>query len=93
MAITVVNGCTIHYEEMGSGQPIIFTPGGRSGKEVVRPVAERMASHYRTVIYDRRNCGASDVIIAGNGSDQILWAEDLAQLIQQLGLGPAYVGG
>lgn len=93
MATTAVRGCTIHYEETGSGVPIVFTPGGRSPKSIMRPVAERMAPHYRTVIYDRRNCGASDIVIAGEESEQEIWAEDLAQLIKQLDLAPAYISG
>ena len=93
MPTIVVNGCTIYYEEMGSGVPIVFTPGGRSPKGIMRPVAERMAPLYRGVIYDRRNCGTSDIIIAGEESEQEIWADDLAQLIKQLGIAPAYVGG
>ena len=93
MATTMVRGCTIHFEEMGSGVPVVFTPGGRSPKSIMRPVAERMAPNYRTVIYDRRNCGASDIVISGDESEQEIWAEDLAQLIKQLDLAPAYISG
>ena len=56
MPTKMVNGCTIHYEEMGTGIPIFCTPGGRNPREIMRPVAERLAPGYRTVIYDRRNC-------------------------------------
>ncbi len=93
MATILVNGCTLHYEVMGSGQPIVFNPGGRASRALVRPVAERLASQYQVVIYDRRNCGASDIVIAGEASEQEIWADDFAQLIRQLGLAPAYVGG
>ena len=93
MATEVINGCTIHYEILGSGQPIVFTPGGKGGMNIMRPVAERMAPHYQVIIYDRRNCGASDIVIGGELSEQEIWADDLAQLIKQLGLAPAYSGG
>ena len=93
MPTIVVNGCTIHYEETGSGVAIVFTPGGRSPKSIMRPVAECMAPRYRVVIYDRRNCGASDIVIAGEESEQEIWADDLAQLIKQLNMAPAYIGG
>ena len=93
MATIIVNSCTLHYQEMSSGLPIVFTPGGRASKHIMRPVAEAMSPQYRTVIYDRRNCGASDVTISGDESEQEIWAEDLAQLIQQLDIGPAYLGG
>lgn len=93
MPTKLVNGCTIHYEEMGSGAPIFFTPGGRAPGEIMRPIAEHLAPDYRTVIYDRRNCGVSDIIIAGEDSEQEIWAEDLAGLIKELGLAPAYLSG
>ncbi len=93
MATAVVNGCTIHYEEMGAGQPIVFIPGGRSDKEVMRPIAEMLAANHRCIIYDRRNCGASDVIIGGEGSDQEIWADELKALIEHLGLGQVYLSG
>jgi pimeloyl-ACP methyl ester carboxylesterase len=45
------------------------------------------------LIYDRRNCGASDVLIGGALSEQEEWAEDLYELLRHLGATPAYVGG
>jgi pimeloyl-ACP methyl ester carboxylesterase len=60
---------------------------------MMRTIADEMSSSYHTVIHDRRNCGASDVIISGEGSDQEIWADDMAQMIRQLNLGPAYLSG
>ena len=93
MATALINGCNIWYEMAGSGQAIIFTPGGRSPGSMMRTIADEMSSSYRTVIHDRRNCGASDVVIAGEGSDQEIWADDMAEMIRQLDLGPAYLSG
>ena len=87
-----INGCNIVYDEMGAGQLVVLTPGGRWGREYMRLLGERMASRYRVVIFDRRNCGASDVIISGEVSEAELWTDDLAQLIGYLGHGPAYIG-
>ena len=89
----LINGANLAYEEMGSGTPLALTPGGRSGMEAVRGLAERLAPHYRVIIYDRRNCGASDVIIGGELSEQEIWAEDLHELLNQLDASPAYIGG
>ena len=88
-----VNGCTIHYEVMGTGVPLVFTPGSRNPKSIMRPVVERLVPPYQGIIYDRRNCGASDITITGDQSEQEIWSDDLAQLIKQLGIGPAYIGG
>ena len=49
--------------------------------------------HYRVIIYDRRNCGASDVVIGGDLSEQEIWADDLNELLSRIDASPAYVGG
>ena len=82
-----VDGLSLNYETMGSGGvPIFFMPGGRSSMELMRPIATPMSAHHRTYLYDRRNCGKSDVLIAGDISEQEIWADELAALIRQLGL-------
>lgn len=97
MPSALVNGCTIQYEVLGaaSGESVVLTPGGRQDMESVRPLAERLAEtgRYRVIIYDRRNCGASDVIIAGDKPEHDIWADDIAELLRQLDAAPAWVGG
>ena len=93
MPTLLVNGVNIQYEEMGTGVPIILTPGSRYDMNAVRALAEILASEYRVIIYDRRNCGASDVVISGDLSEQEIWADDLHDILVQLQAIPAYVGG
>lgn len=93
MPTVSVNGCNIVYEEMGSGLPLVLTSGGRNDRHALRDMAERLAQDYRVIIYDRRNVGASDVIISGGPSEFHLWAEDLYGLLTRLNATPAYVGG
>jgi len=61
--------------------------------DAVRGLAERLATHHRVIIYDRRNCGASDVIIGQELSEPETWAEDLHELLNRLDASPAYIGG
>lgn len=107
--ITLQDGTNIHYEVHGSGPTVALTPGGRIGMESLRPLALRLAQDsalrlaqggYRVIIYDRRNCGASDVVIARRRdaggkelSEQEIWAEDLYELLGQLDARPCWVGG
>ena len=93
MPTILIDGVSIKYEEMGSGAPVTLMPGGRSGMEAVRGLAERLAPHYRVIMHDRRNCGASDVVIGGEPSEQEIWADDLNELLRRLDAYPAYVGG
>ena len=71
MPYATVRGAAINYEINGSKGPwVSLSPGGRRPMEAVRSLAERIASAgYRVLLHDRRNCGASDVIIAGDESE------------------------
>ena len=88
-----INGVNIYYEEYGSGPPVILTPGGRVDREGLRPIAALLSPKCRVIIHDRRNCGKSDVVITGDLSEQHLWAEEMADLLEYLGATPAYVAG
>ena len=60
----------------------------------VQSLAQRIAdAGYRVLLHDRRNCGASDVMLAGNSAEHEVWADDLHALLQQLDALPAFVGG
>jgi pimeloyl-ACP methyl ester carboxylesterase len=96
MATIEVNGLNIGYEIVGSGsKTAIVTPGGRFSKETpgVRDLAENLAGYgYKTVIWDRPNCGESDVCFEGE-NESILNADTLAALLRKLGMAPALVIG
>lgn len=91
-----VNGIGIVYEVIGDGaRSAIITPGGRFSKETpgVRELAEKLAQGgLRTVIWDRPNCGDSDISFAGE-TESRMNADALAGLLQALGMAPAVVIG
>jgi pimeloyl-ACP methyl ester carboxylesterase len=95
MSTAIVRGAHINYEVLGSKGPwMALSPGGRRPLQGVKPLAQRMAdAGYRVVIHDRRNCGASDVRIGGDDPENEIWANDLHELLQQLGAVPVIVGG
>lgn len=95
MPTATVRGVHINYEVLGTKGPwMALSPGGRRPLQGVKPLAQRMAdSGYRVVIHDRRNCGASDVTIGGNDPENEIWADDLHELLDQLGALPAIIGG
>ena len=95
MTIASVRGAAINYEVLGSKGPwVSLSPGGRRPIAGVRSLSERIArAGYRVLLHDRRNCGASDVIIDGDESEYDIWADDLHALLGQLDALPAYVGG
>ena len=90
-----VRGAHLRYEVVGERGPwVALMPGGRRPLDAVMSLGKRIAAAgYRVLLHDRRNCGASDVIIEGAASESEIWADDLHALMQHLGASPAYVGG
>jgi pimeloyl-ACP methyl ester carboxylesterase len=90
-----IRGAHINYEILGDKGPwVALSPGGRRPLEGVRHLAERVAAAgYRVLIHDRRNCGASDVVLDGTESEYEIWAEDLHAMLQQFNALPAFFGG
>jgi len=95
MPITNVRGVNINYKVLGGHGPwVALSPGGRRDISGIELLAGKVAEKgYRVVIFDRRNCGASDVVIDGNESEYEIWADDVYELLRQLNALPAVVGG
>ena len=95
MPIAKVRGVNINYKILGNSGPwVTLSPGGRRDISGIELLAGKVAEKgYRVVIFDRRNTGASDVVIDGNDSEYEIWADDIHELLNQLGALPAIVGG
>jgi pimeloyl-ACP methyl ester carboxylesterase len=91
-----VNGLDIGYELIGDGtRAWSLTPGGRFNKETpgLRELAEALAAQDgRVLIWDRPNCGESDVCFDGD-TESNLHADTLAALLEHFDLAPAIVAG
>jgi 2-hydroxy-6-oxonona-2,4-dienedioate hydrolase len=91
-----INGGNVVYEILGDeGDFIVLTPGGRFSKDIpgLRPLAEALVDGgYRVVLWDRPNCGKSDVQFYGQ-SESHMRAETLHALITALGIGPCILAG
>ena len=88
-----INGGNVVYEILGNtGDFIALTPGGRFSKDIegLRPLAEELVKGgYRVLLWDRPNCGKSDVQFYGQ-SESHMRAETLHALITGLDIGPCY---
>ncbi|MCX4090817.1 alpha/beta hydrolase [Nocardia sp. alder85J] len=89
-------GGNVEYEILGdSGDLIVLTPGGRFSKDFrgVRPLAEGLvAGGHRVLLWDRPNCGVSDVQFFGI-TESHMRAEVLAGLLRALDTGPVILAG
>jgi pimeloyl-ACP methyl ester carboxylesterase len=95
MPFANIRGAHINYKVLGTHGPwVALSPGGRRDMSAIEPVAKHVADEgFRVLILDRRNCGASDVVIAGEDSEYEIWADDFYELLSQLGALPAFIGG
>ena len=95
MAVASIRGVNINYATFGDRGPwVALTTGGRRDhSEFVGLAGLLAAAGYRVLLHDRRNTGASDIVIAGDEGEESLWADDLHALLGQLDALPAFVGG
>ncbi|MET0900454.1 MAG: alpha/beta hydrolase [Mycobacterium sp.] len=91
-----INGGNVVYEILGKeGDFIALTPGGRFSKDIpgLKPLAKKLVEGgYRVLLWDRPNCGKSDVQFYGQ-SESHMRAETLYKLITELGIGPCIIAG
>src|SRR5262245_61408457 len=82
MPIARVRGLNIAYQIIGEHGPwVALTPGGRRAHQEFVPLARKIAAEgYRVVLHDRRNTGASDILIDGEEPEESLWIDDLHEL-------------
>lgn len=97
MARKKINGIGIEYELVGdAGAPVVaLTPGGRYSKDepgVPELARELAAGGKRVLLWDRPNCGLSDVSLEGE-TESTMHADVFAQLIRELDLGPIALAG
>jgi non-heme chloroperoxidase len=83
--ITTSDGTQIFYKDWGSGQPVVFSHGWPLNADAWDDQAMLVAGNgYRAVAHDRRAHGRSSQPWTGHDLDT--YADDLAQLLDQLDL-------
>jgi pimeloyl-ACP methyl ester carboxylesterase len=92
-----INGGNVVYELLGDAgnELIALTPGGRFSKDIpgLRPLAEALVDGgKRVLLWDRPNCGVSDVQFYAY-SESHMRAETLRALLTGLGEGPCVIAG
>ena len=89
MPLLEVNGVRLLVEELGSGEPLVLVHGSWDDRQVWAFIEEDLARRWRAVSYDRRgHTGSEDSAEPGSRRDD---EDDLADLIETLGLAPANV--
>ncbi|WP_194787898.1 alpha/beta fold hydrolase [Pseudomonas sp. UFMG81] len=91
MACFEHNGCLLHYQEHGQGEPLVLLHGlGSSSQDWELQVPE-FSRHYRVILMDIRGHGQSSK--PRKGYQIKTFSEDLLALLRHLGTGPVHFVG
>ena len=92
MSTATVNGVRLFYQLGGSGDvPLVLVHGSWGSHEAWIPVVAQLSASYRVLTYDRRGHSRSErPRTQGSVREDVA---DLAALIEELGLAPAWVVG
>lgn len=83
--ITTKDGTHIFYKDWGTGQPVVFSHGWPLNADAWDEQLFHFASNgFRAIAHDRRGHGRSTQTWSGNDMDT--YADDLATLVESLGL-------
>ena len=95
MPVINIRGVNLRYEIVGDGGPVVtLITGGRRGYDEFVPMAQKLSAEgFRVLLHDRRNTGASDILMSADEVEEAVWADDLHALLSELGEAPAFIGG
>lgn len=91
MAFIQTNGARLFYESTGHGEPLVLVHGSWGDHHNWDLVVPELAKRFQVIAYDRR--GHSDSERPETQGSFAEDADDLAALIEGLGIAPAYVVG
>lgn len=91
MPLVHANGIDVHYEEQGSGPPLLLLMGITAPGSVWAKHAEYWSQSFRCLMPDNRGVGRSSKPAGPYTS--ALMADDMAALLEKLGTGPVRVAG
>ena len=86
-----VNGLQLYYEIEGDGAPLVLIPGFAAGRWIWFKQTAELSRSFRVIIFDPRGIAASD---KPEGAQTIaLLADDVAHLLQTIGIESAHIVG
>lgn len=86
-----VNGVRLWYRITGEGEPVVQIHGAGFGHFNFDLATPELGRHFRVIDYDMRGYGQSDRPV--QSYDMEVWADDLAGLLEALGISRAHVHG
>jgi 3-oxoadipate enol-lactonase len=91
MSTVHTNGIEIYSEAKGAGEPLLLIAGFACDLTIWSKVASSLAEKYRVIAFDNRGVGRSSAPDTSYSIGQM--AEDVAGLLDQIGMSQAHVVG
>lgn len=91
MATAAIAGGQMYYEEVGSGEPLIFVSGLNGVARYWQPQLAFFSTRFRVITYDHRGTGSSDKLQREFSIDQM--TAELVELMDALHVARAHVVG
>ena len=91
MPVTENRGIKIYWQEHGSGEPLVLVMGLASTLDMWHRTVPVMANRFRTLVYDNRGVGRSDVPPPGYSIKDM--ADDLAAVMRAAEIESAHIFG
>jgi pimeloyl-ACP methyl ester carboxylesterase len=86
-----VNGLMLNYEQQGAGEPLILLPFLTADNACYAFQVAEYAKHFTCISIDLRGTGASDPAPGSYTMEDV--ADDVAGLVDAIGIGKAHVSG
>ena len=93
MCTARVNGTELAYSDLGRGEPVVLVHGTLGDARSWSLQADAFATSHRTIAYSRRHHHPNRCGDGGPAYSADRHADDLAALIDRLGVGPAHIVG
>ncbi|MGX1267290.1 alpha/beta fold hydrolase [Streptomyces phaeoluteigriseus] len=84
MSYAEVNGLSLHFEEHGSGEPLVLLHGGLGAGEMFAPLVPALSEGHRVIVVDLQGHARTADIDRPLRTE--LMADDIAALIKHLGV-------
>ncbi len=91
MPKALINGVNLYFEEAGDGDPLVLVHGSWGDHHNWDLVVPELSKSFRVFTYDRRGHSLSDRPAAQGSIREDV--DDLAALIEHLGIAPAHIAG
>lgn len=88
-----INGDSIHYIDIGKGDPVVFVHPGYSDYRTWRNQMDAFSKDYRAIAYSRRYCFPNNTPIDSTSPFSWVHINDLISFIKSLDAGPVHLVG